>query len=283
MKQRTEGQMSKVWFITGASSGLGRALAEEVLAQGDRVIATARKTSGLRNLVEKYSDAARALTLDVTNLDDVQDSVAQAIKEFGRIDVVVNNAGYGLVGAIEEPSDEQIRQLFETNVFGVLNVLRETLPILRRQKSGHIINISSRLGFTAFPSYGYYSATKYALHGLSEALAQEVAPFGIKVTIAEPGGIRTNFNEKSVVQPENLLPAEYPSTAVFNGYLSNGHGKQFSDPHKIAELLVEITKSEDPPLHLPLGEDAYHKIEEQLNKITEEIARWREKGSATGY
>lgn len=275
--------MSKVWFITGASSGLGRALAEEALARGYRVIATARKPSGLRDLVEKYSDAARAITLDVTKLGDVRNSVAEAIKEFGRIDVVVNNAGYGLVGAIEEPSDEQIRQLFETNVFGVLHILRETLPILRRQKSGHIINISSRLGFAAFPSYGYYSATKYALHGLSESLAQEVAPFGIKMTIAEPGGIRTNFNEKGVVQPENLLPAEYPSTAVFNGYLSNGHGRQFSDPQKIARLLIEITESENPPLHLPLGEDAYHKIEEQLSKITEEIARWREKGSATGY
>jgi NAD(P)-dependent dehydrogenase (short-subunit alcohol dehydrogenase family) len=275
--------MSKVWFITGASSGLGRALAEEVLAQGYRVIATARRTSRLRNLVEKYSDAVRAVRLDVTSPDDVRNSVVEAIKGFGRIDVVVNNAGYGLVGAIEEPSDEQIRQLFETNVFGVLNVLRETLPILRRQRSGHIINISSRLGFAAFPSYGYYSATKYALHGLSEALALEVAPFGIRVTIAEPGGIRTNFNERSVVQPENLLPAEYPSTAVFNGYLSNGHGKQFSDPQKIAGLLVEITKSENPPLHLPLGEDAYQKIEEQLNKIIEEVACWREKGSATGY
>lgn len=275
--------MSKVWFITGASSGLGRALAEEALVQGYRVIATARKPEVLRDLVEKYSDAARAITLDVTKLDEVKNSIAEAIKEFGRIDVVVNNAGYGLVGAIEEPSDEQIRQLFETNVFGVLHILRETLPILRRQKSGHIINISSRLGFAAFPSYGYYSATKYALHGLSESLAQEVAPVGIKVTIAEPGGIRTNFNEKGVVQPENLLPAEYPSTAVFNGYLSNGHGKQFSDPRKIARLLIEITESENPPLHLPLGEDAYHKIEEQLSKITEEIVRWREKGSATGY
>lgn len=275
--------MSKVWFITGASSGLGRALAEEALTQGYRVVATARKPDALRDLVDKYSDAARAVMLDVTNPAEVKDSVTKAIREFGRLDVVVNNAGYGLVGAIEEPSDEQIRQLFETNVFGVLHVLRETLPILRRQRSGHIINISSRLGFVTFPSYGYYSATKYALHALSESLAQEVAALGIRVTIAEPGGMRTNFNEKGVVQPDNLLPAEYPSTAVFNGYLSNGHGKQFSDPHKIARLLVEITESDNPPLHLPLGEDAYHKIEEQFNRVTGEIARWRERGSATGY
>jgi len=273
----------KVWFITGTSSGLGRALAEEVLAQGDSVAATARKPKALKDLIEKYPIAARSVKLDVTDLEDVKNAVGEAIKEFGRIDVVVNNAGYGLVGAIEEPGDRQIRQLFETNVFGVLNVLRETLPVLRRQKSGYIINISSRLGFAAFPSYGYYSATKYALHGLSESLAQEVAPFGIKVIIAEPGGIRTNFNEKGVVQPENLLPEVYPSTAIFNGYLSDGNGKQFSDPHKIAKLLIEITESENPPLHLPLGEDAYTKIEEQFSKITKEIALWREKGSATGY
>jgi NAD(P)-dependent dehydrogenase (short-subunit alcohol dehydrogenase family) len=172
-----------------------------------------------------------------------------------------------LVGAIEEPGDNQIRELFETNVFGVVNVIRETLPVMRSRKSGHIINISSRLGFAAFPSYGYYSATKYALHGLSESLAEEVAPLGIKVTIAEPGGIRTNFNKKGVVQPEKLLPEIYPSTAAFNGYLSGGNGKQFSDPLKIARLLIEVTEIENPPLHLPLGEDAFAKIEEQLNKI----------------
>lgn len=275
--------MSKVWFITGTSSGLGHALTEEVLAHGGRVVATARKPDVLKDLIEKYPEAIQSVKLDVTDLEEVKNAVREAIKRFGRIDVVVNNAGYGLVGAIEEPGDNQIRQLFETNVFGVLNVLRETLRILRQQKSGYIINISSRLGFFAFPSYGYYSATKYALHGLSESLAQEVAPFGIKVIIAEPGGIRTKFNERGVVQPDNLLPEAYPSTAVFNGYLSDGNGKQFSDPHKIAKLLIEITEDENPPLHIPLGEDAYIKIEEQLNKIKKEIALWKEKGSETGF
>ena len=273
----------KVWFITGTSSGLGRALAEEVLAKGDKVVATARKPEVLPDLVEKYPDTAFAAKLDVTNRENVKDSINEAIEKFGRIDVLVNNAGYGLVGAVEEPGDEQIRQIFETNVFGVLNVLRGALPVLRRQKSGHIINISSRLGFAAFPSYGYYSATKFALYGLSESLAQEVAPLGIKVTIAEPGGIRTKFNDKGVVQPENLLPEDYPSTAAFNNYLSEGDGKQFSDPHKIAKVLIEVVESENPPLHLPLGEDAYPKIEEQFDKIMKEISLWREKGSNTGY
>ena len=273
----------KVWFITGTSSGVGRELAKEALAQGYRVVATARKPEVLQDLVEKYPDTAIAVKLDVTNQKDVKDAADKAIEEFGRIDVIVNNAGYGLVGAIEEPSDEQIRQQFETNVFGVLNVLRRTLPVLRRQKSGHIFNISSRLGFFTFPSYGYYSATKFALHGLSESLAQEVSPFGIKVTIAEPGGIRTDFIVKSLIKPENLLSKDYPSTAAFINRLSESDGKQVSDPHKIARLLIEVAESEDPPLHLPLGEDSYPVIEEHLNKLIKEISFWREKGIATGY
>ena len=223
------------------------------------------------------------MTLDGTKLADVKKAVAEAIKEFGRIDVIVNNAGYGLVGAIEEPSDDQVRRLFETNVFGVLNVLRETLPVLRQHRSGNIINVSSRLGFAAFASYGYYSATKYALNGISEALAQEVAQFGIRVTIAEPDGIRTDFNSASVVQPDPPLGVEYPSTHIFNGYLSKGHGKQFSDPKKIAKILIDITNTESPPLHLPLGKDAYQKIEEQMGKIQKEIPQWREIGENTGY
>lgn len=272
----------KIWFITGTSSGLGRALAEEVLADGGWVAATARKPEVLQDLVEKYPKQVIALESDVTDRESVKNAVRRTVEEFGKIDVVVNNAGYGLVGAIEEPTDEQIRQQFETNVFGVLNVLRATLPILRGQKSGHIINISSRLGFFGFPSYGYYSATKYALHGLSESLAQETAAFGIKVTIAEPGGIRTEFNGKSVVKAENTLPADYPSTAAFINRLAMVDGKQFSDPHKIARLLIEITEIENPPLHLPLGEDAYTAIEDQFKNLLEEISLWREKGIATG-
>ena len=170
----------KIWFITGTSSGLGRALTEEVLVAGGRVAATARKTEVLQDLVEKYPKRVIALESDVTDRESVNEAIRRTVEEFGKIDVVVNNAGYGLVGAIEEPTDEQIRQQFETNVFGVLNVLRASLPILRGQKSGHIINISSRLGFFGFPSYGYYSATKYALHGLSESLAQETAASGSK-------------------------------------------------------------------------------------------------------
>ena len=176
----------KVWFITGTSSGFGRLLAEEVLAKGERVVATARKPEVLQDLIEKYPETARAVKLDVTNLDDAKNSVAEAVKSFGRIDVLVNNAGYALVGAIEEASAEQVKQQFDTNFFGVLNVTREVLPILRQQKSGHIVNISSLVGFSAFPLLGLYSASKFALEGLTESLAAEVAPFGIKMMIVEP-------------------------------------------------------------------------------------------------
>jgi len=272
----------KVWFITGASGGLGRALAEEVLSFGERVIATARKPEVLRDLIEKYPETARAVRLDVTDRANVKEAVGTALEEFGRLDVVVNNAGYGLIGAIEEPSDEQIRRQFETNVFGVLNVVRETLPVLRGQKSGHIINISSYTGFVAFPSYGYYSATKFALQGLSDSLAQEVAPLGIRVTIAEPGGMRSGFIDKGVVKPEKNLSAEYPSTAGFIKLLEEVDGRRLSDPHEIAKILISAAGSENPPLHLPLGEDSYDVIENHLAALAKEISLRRKKGIVAG-
>jgi NAD(P)-dependent dehydrogenase (short-subunit alcohol dehydrogenase family) len=273
----------KVWFITGTSAGIGRELAEAALEKGYRVAATARKPEVLRDLTEKYPETALAVKLDVTNPADIEAAVGDTLEKFGRIDVVVNNAGYGLVGALEEPSDEQVREQFETNVFGVLNVLRGTLPVLRGQKSGHIINVSSGLGFFAYPSYGYYSATKFAVQGLSEALAQETAGLGIKVTIAEPGGTRTDFIAKGVVQPENALPEDYPSTAALVGMFNERDGQQYSDPRRLAEVLIEIAELQKPPLHLPLGEDSYNAIKKQLEKISEEISQWREKSLSTGY
>lgn len=272
----------KVWFITGTSAGIGRSLAEEALAQGYRVVATARKPEVLQDLVEKYPDTALAVKLDVTNIEDVKNSINEAVNRFGGIDVVVNNAGFGLVGAIEEPTDQQIRQQFETNVFGVLNVIRGVLPTLRSQKSGHIINVSSGLGFFAFPSYGYYSATKFALQGFSESLAQETAHFGIKVTIAEPGGTITDF-KKGMSTAENLLPESYPTTAGLFTAFDEMKTENMSDPNRLAKILIEISETENPPLHLPLGEDSYNGIIAQLEKVTEEIKVWREKSIDTGY
>lgn len=274
---------NKVWFITGTSAGIGKELAEAALEKGYKVVATARKPEVLRDLAEKYPETVLTLKLDVTNKNDIAEAVNKTIEKFGRVDVVVNNAGYGLLGAVEEPGDEQIRQQFETNFFGVLNVVRGVLPTLRSQKSGHIINVSSGLGFFAFPSYGYYSATKFAVQGLSDALAQEVAPLGIKVTIAEPGGTRTDFI-KGVVQPENALPEEYPTTAnLFEQFGNNNQSSQLSDPRRVAEALIEIAESENPPLHLPLGEDSYDGIQNHLEKLKQEIAEWREISLDTGY
>ncbi len=272
---------NKAWFITGTSSGFGRILAEEVLAKGDRVVATARKPEVLRDLVEKYPDTARAIKLDVTNLEDAKNAVREAVKEFGRIDVLVNNAGYALVGAIEETTDEQIRHQFDTNVFGVLNVTREVLPVLREQKSGHIVNISSVVGFTAMPSLGVYSASKFALEGLSEALAGEVAPHGIKTTLVEPGPFYTGGVERAVFA-DNLLPEVYPSTAqlpeVFREFSSTA-----GDPVKAVKIIIEAVESENPPFRLPLGLPAFEAIEDKLEQVKQEISVWRDRAIETNF
>lgn len=184
----------KVWLITGSSTGFGRSLTEAVLKKGDRVIATARKPEQLDDLVAKYPDTAKAVRLDVTNPQEVHNAVNAAIDAFGRIDVLINNAGYGTVGAIEEVSDEAIRRQFDTNVFGALEMMRTVLPIMRQQRSGHILNVSSVGGFVSFGATGIYCATKFALEALSEALAKKVAALGIKVTIIEPGAVRDRHN-----------------------------------------------------------------------------------------
>lgn len=271
----------KVWFITGTSSGFGRALAEEVLAKGDRVVATARKPEVLQDLIEQYPDAARAVKLDVTNTEDAKNSVREAVAEFGRIDVLVNNAGYALVGAIEETSDEQVRQQFDTNVFGVLNVTREVLPVLRRQKSGHIVNIGSVVGIAAMPLLGIYSATKFALEGLSEALAGELAPLGIKTTIVEPGPFSTNAMSSGVFA-EHLLPEAYSTTAQF-AEISQQLNSIAGDPVKAVRLIIEAVESANPPFRLPLGLTAFEGIEAKLERVKEEISVWRDRAIQTNF
>ncbi len=272
---------NKVWFITGMSSGFGKALAEEVLAKGDRVVATARKPEVLRDLVEKYPDTARAVKLDVTNLDDAKSAVREAVKEFGRIDVLVNNAGYVLAGAIEEASDAQIRRQFDTNVFGVLNITREVLPVLREQKSGHIVNIGSLSGFLAMPSLGIYSASKFALEGVSEALAAEVAPLGIKTMLVEPGPFRTNVGARGVFA-ENLLPEAYPSTTQLPEIIRE-FDSVAGDPVKAVRVIIEAVESENPPFRLPLGLPAYEGIEAKLEQVKQEISIWRTRAIETNF
>jgi NAD(P)-dependent dehydrogenase (short-subunit alcohol dehydrogenase family) len=272
----------KVWFITGSSTGLGRELAEEALAQGHRVVAAARRPEVLRELTERYPETARTVKLDVTKPEEVRAAVTEAVKEFGRIDVVVNNAGYGVIGALEEATDEQWRRLFETNFFGAVDVTRAALPILRAQRSGHIINISSVGGFVSFPSSGLYCASKFALEAISESLAGEVEAHGIKVTIVEPGAFRTEFNGDALDIAANRM-SEYPSTEQFLGWLKENHGKQPGDPRKAARVMIKVVESANPPLRLPLGEDAITMIEGKLATVKEEIARWREIGAGTAY
>ncbi len=277
----SEKNESKVWFITGTSSGFGKALAEEVLAKGDRVVATARKPEVLQVLIAKYPDTARAVKLDVTNTEDAKNAISEAVKEFGRIDVLVNNAGYALVGAIEESSDAQIRQQFETNVFGVLNITREALPVMREQKSGHVVNIGSVVGISATPSMGIYSASKFALEGLSEALAGELAAHGIKTMIVEPGPFSTNGFE-SAAFAENPLPETYPSPAQLAETFEE-FKRIAGDPVKAVRIIIEAVEAENPPFRLPLGLMAFETIEAKIEQVKQEIPTWRARAIDTNF
>lgn len=273
---------NKVWFITGTSSGFGRELAEQVLEKGERVVATARKPEVLQDLIEKYPETARAVKLDVTSETDAKNAIAEAVKEFGRIDVLVNNAGFALVGAVEETSAEQVRQQFDTNVFGVLNVTREALPVLREQKDGHIVNISSLVGVVGLPLLGLYSASKFALEGVTESLAAEVAPFGIKTLIVEPGPFKTGFADRGLNFGENELPEVYNSKEKFAKDFEDLNNLA-DDPRKAVKLIIEAVESENPPFRLPLGLFAFEGIETKLEQVKQEISTWRERAINTKF
>ncbi len=212
--------------------------------------------------------------MDVTKAEDIKSSVEKGLAEFGKIDVLVNNAGYGLGGGIEEPSEEQIRRQFETNVFGVIRVMREVLPSMREQKSGHILNLSSIGGFRSGPSIGYYTATKFALEALSEALSKEMEHLGIKVTLIEPGGFRTDFAGRSFDQPENRI-ADYVTSERMDK-MSEYDGNQPGDPVKAVAAMIKVVDTENPPLRLPLGADAVNGMEEKMETVKKNIDEWRE-------
>ena len=246
---------SKVWFITGASRGFGRVWTQAALERGDRVVATARDAKSLDDMVEMYGDAVLALPLDVTNREAVFDAVNQAHQHFKRLDVVLCNAGYGYMGAIEELDPEQVRANFETNVFGTLSVIQAALPILRQSGSGHFLTLSSIGGIIGFPTGGSYTASKFAIEAMSEALAGEVAPFGVKVTIIEPGHFSTEFRS-SVKSP--------PAIAVYDGIRqairSSFKPGDFGDPAATAAAIFEAVDAENPPLRLVLGSSTIEKF-----------------------
>ncbi len=268
-------QQSPVWFITGCSTGFGRELAKLILAKGWKAVVTARKPEQLQDLVDGHEDNALALKLDVTDAEEVKRAVQQAEQKFGQIDVLVNNAGYGYLAAIEEGEDEEVRAMFETNFFGLVSVTNAVLPGMRKRKSGHIVNISSIGGLVSFGATGYYHATKYAVEGLSESLAIEVAPLGIKVLIVEPGPFRTDWSGRSLKESKTVID-DYDGTAGERRRQSKKNsGKQVGDPVRGAQAILDVVAAENPPLHLVLGKPALGLGLEKLEAVKKDLDEWK--------
>jgi NAD(P)-dependent dehydrogenase (short-subunit alcohol dehydrogenase family) len=274
---------AKVWLITGSSSGFGRSLVEAVLNKGDRVVATARKPEQLNDLVRQNPERIHAVRLDVTNQQDVRAAIESALDRYDRIDVLVNNAGYPAIGAIEELSDDDIRRQFETNFFGALSMIRAVLPTMREHGSGHILNISSFAGVASLSGLGIYSATKFALEGASEALAQEVKPLGIKVTLIEPGGFRTNGAGSSMVTPKHPISDYAQTSGKTIDFMRASHGNQPGDPAKAADAMIQVVESDDPPLRLALGEDSANGIVQKLDAMKAELEAWKSVSIGTAF
>jgi NAD(P)-dependent dehydrogenase (short-subunit alcohol dehydrogenase family) len=274
VKSMEESRSSRVWFITGTSTGFGRLLAEELLERGERVIATARDISKVADLPQQYPAKARAFTLDVTKPAEITSIVEQATAVFGQVDILVNNAGYAVNGAIEEVSEDEFEPMFQTNIYGPIRITRAFLPHFRQRRSGHIFNLSSIAGLIGSPGWGYYSATKFAVEGFSEALAAELKPLGVHVTVVEPGPFRTDFLGRSGQLARRELP-EYAATAgKAREYLRTQSGKQPGDPQKAIEAILTAANSPEPPLHLILGKIALTRFRGKLSDWQKEIAAW---------
>jgi len=263
-----------VWLITGCSTGFGRELTRVLLRRGQSVVVTARNPATL----DEFVPAGNALVaaLDVTVPSQIADVVKQAETRFGHIDVLVNNAGYGYLSAVEEGEDDEVRAMFETNVFGLANMTRAVLPGMRARRRGHIVNISSMGGLIGFPGIGYYNATKFAVEGLSEALAKETAPLGIKVTIVEPGPFRTDWAGRSLKIPKTAI-ADYAQSAGARRAAIQGYsGTQQGDPVRAAEAIIQAVESDEPPLHLLLGRPAYEMAAVKFKEFAAEMQKWRD-------
>jgi NAD(P)-dependent dehydrogenase (short-subunit alcohol dehydrogenase family) len=272
-----------VWLITGTSTGLGRALAEAVLARGQRVVATARDVSAVKDFAERAPRQARVARLDVTDPASVRDAVEYAVAEFGQIDVVVNNAGHGLLGALEELSDEQSRAVLETNVFGVLAVTRAVLPHMRARRRGHVVQMSSVGGVIGNPGHALYATSKFALEGMSEALAAEVAPLGIRVTIVEPGPFRTDFAGRSMNFADPIPDyRDTPAGALRTGFRDQD-GAQPNDPARAAAAIIRAVEDDRAPLRLPLGPEAVRRIREKLHRQLADLESWESVSVDTRY
>lgn len=264
----------KVWFITGCSTGFGRELAKAVLERGYRAVVTARNPAKVEDIVASHQDRALVLELDVTDPVEVDAAVKSAAQHFKRIDVLVNNAGVGYFGAVEESDEEEVRCMFEINFFGLAHMTRAVLPTMRSQRSGHVVNISSIGGLRSFPTLAYYNATKYAVEGFSEALSLEVAPLGIKVTIVEPSGFRTDWAGRSAAESKNRI-ADYASTAGKNRDDIRGYsGKQPGDPVRAAAAIIAAVESPAPPLRLLLGRAALKGARAKIDMLKKDFDAW---------
>ena len=275
--------MQKTWLITGCSTGFGRLLVEAALARGDNVVATSRDPGSLTEIVDRYPQSARAAALDVTKTGQAADAVALALDAFGRLDILVNNAGYGFMGAVEEGRPEEYRPMFETNVFGLIETTRAALPTLRKTGSGRIVNLSSGAGIKGMAGSGYYNASKFAVEGLSEALAQEVAPFGIAVIIVEPGPFRTDFLGRSIAVARDVIPAYAETAGTARAYRADNDGKQPGDPDKAIKVIMRAIDADKPPLHLPLGPRAYFLARTKFADFAKDMDAWETEAIATDF
>jgi NAD(P)-dependent dehydrogenase (short-subunit alcohol dehydrogenase family) len=274
----------KVWFVTGASKGLGLTLVKQLLNKGYKVVATSRSLTDLNNSVDTSTNFL-PLAVNIKDENSVTAAVAETISHFGRIDVVVNNAGYGLTGSLEELSDVEARENFDVNVFGSLNVIRAVMPHLREQRSGHIFNIASIGGFTgSFPGFGIYCATKFAVHGFTESLAAEVKGFGVKVTVVSPGYFRTNFlAPDSLNVPQHEIQAYKEVREVQAAHQHDINGNQPGDPEKGVAAIITVAEAEEAPLHLFLGQDAYDAAYQKMDAVKTDLEAWKNLSTSTGF
>ncbi|MBV8328602.1 SDR family NAD(P)-dependent oxidoreductase [Chryseobacterium sp.] len=269
-------ETKKVWFVTGASKGLGFELVKKLLSEGFQVAATSRTVESLISTIGEASEKFLPLSVNIKDNDDIKSAIAKTVKHFGRIDVVVNNAGYGQIGTLEELTDEEARENYAVNVFGTLNVIRNAMPYLREQGSGNIFNISSVGGYSAnFPGWGIYCSTKFAVAGFTEALAEEVKDFGIHATVVYPGYFRTDFLHKdSVRTPSNPIQAYEAARNSEQAHLNEINGNQPNDPVKAADILIRISKEENPPVHLLLGVGTMEFLNNKIDILKKDAEKW---------
>ncbi|MEO9891059.1 oxidoreductase [Aurantibacter sp.] len=273
----------KNWFITGISSGLGKALAESVIEKGDFVIGTFRNKSQVEDFNTKHKAKAHSILLDITNEKNIETCVSQLISQFGKIDVLVNNAGIGFVGAVEETSIKEVKDVFDANFFGTLKITQTVLPFMRKVKSGHIVQISSHGGIKAFAGFGIYNASKFAVEGFSEALAQEVAPLGIKVSIVEPGPFRTKFASNGLGLATIEIDDYSETAGAFRTKLKGVDGKQEGDPIKASKAIIDLVYSKNPTLRLPLGKVALMTIRMKLDSVKSDLEMHKETAENVVY